>query len=195
VEGWVNLSTAVRVCWVNLSTAVRVCSHGYLSESVWMICIWSSWCLCHPIVSCFIKIHSGLTFLVLAYPGFLEKRPLNMCLSVCPKLSQMVGEYSHQMVWCIIKPKKAIIPLSRPYKRQTWNIGDFPVDMPPGTYLGTCPSHPFGVYACFQKHLACNKLTRIKWKIGAKIFVCVCSVWVSELSTVWTWGVSVCYWY
>jgi len=32
--------------------------------SVWsevqMICIWSSWCQCHPIISCFIKIRSGL---------------------------------------------------------------------------------------------------------------------------------------
>jgi len=24
-----------------------------------MICIWSSWCQCHPIISCFIKIHIG----------------------------------------------------------------------------------------------------------------------------------------
>jgi len=36
--------------------------------SVWsevqMICIWSSWCHCHPIISCFIKIQTVLTFLV-----------------------------------------------------------------------------------------------------------------------------------
>ena len=36
--------------------------------SVWsqvqMICIWSSWCHCLPIVSCFIKIQIGSTFLV-----------------------------------------------------------------------------------------------------------------------------------
>jgi len=41
--------------------------------SVWskvqMICIWSSWCHCHPIISCFIKIQIGLTYLVPAYPG------------------------------------------------------------------------------------------------------------------------------
>jgi len=40
--------------------------------SVWsevmMFCIWSSWCHCHPAVSCFIKIQNGLTFLVPAYP-------------------------------------------------------------------------------------------------------------------------------
>jgi len=41
--------------------------------SVWsevqMVCIWSSWCHCHPIISCFIKIQNGSAFLVLAYPG------------------------------------------------------------------------------------------------------------------------------
>jgi len=34
-----------------------------------MICIWSSWCHCHHVVSCFIKIQNGFTFLVPAYPG------------------------------------------------------------------------------------------------------------------------------
>jgi len=28
-----------------------------------------TWLLCHPIISCFIKIQIGLTFLVSAYPG------------------------------------------------------------------------------------------------------------------------------
>jgi len=41
--------------------------------SVWsgmqMICICSSWCHCHPIISCFINIQLGLTFLVPAYQG------------------------------------------------------------------------------------------------------------------------------
>jgi len=45
--------------------------------SVWnkmqAICIWSSWCHCHPIISCFIKIQIGLTFLLPAYPGCLGK--------------------------------------------------------------------------------------------------------------------------
>ena len=52
--------------------------------SVWsemqMICIWSSWCHCHAVISCFIKIQPGLTFLVPAYPGCSKKRPLNGCL-------------------------------------------------------------------------------------------------------------------
>jgi len=41
--------------------------------SVWsevqMICIWSSWCPCHPIIFCFIKVQVSLAFLMLAYPG------------------------------------------------------------------------------------------------------------------------------
>jgi len=45
--------------------------------SVWsevqMICIWSSGCYCHPIVSCFIKIQ---TFCCQLTQVVLEKRPL-----------------------------------------------------------------------------------------------------------------------
>jgi len=37
-------------------------------SEVQMICIWSSWCHCHPIICCFIKIQIGLTYLVMAYP-------------------------------------------------------------------------------------------------------------------------------
>jgi len=40
---------------------------------VQMICIWSSWCHCHPIISCFVKIQIGLTFLVPSYQGCPEK--------------------------------------------------------------------------------------------------------------------------
>jgi len=34
-----------------------------------MICILSSWCHCHPIISCSSKIQNGFTFLAPAYPG------------------------------------------------------------------------------------------------------------------------------
>ena len=43
--------------------------------SVWskvqMICIWSSGCQCHPVISCSSKIQNRLTFLLPAYPGCL----------------------------------------------------------------------------------------------------------------------------
>ena len=58
--------------------------------SVWsvvqMICIWSSWCQCHPIISCFSKIQNGLPFWCRLTQVVLEKRLLNVC--VC--------------VWCVI---------------------------------------------------------------------------------------------
>jgi len=45
--------------------------------SVWsevqMICIWSSWCHCHPFITCFIKIQNGLNILVPSYPGCCGK--------------------------------------------------------------------------------------------------------------------------
>jgi len=41
--------------------------------SVWsemhMICIWSRRWHCHPVISCFIKIQTGLACLALAYPN------------------------------------------------------------------------------------------------------------------------------
>jgi len=36
--------------------------HGYVRSEVQMICIWSSWCHCLPIISCFIKIQNSLPF-------------------------------------------------------------------------------------------------------------------------------------
>ena len=50
-------------------------------SKVQMICIWPSWCHCHSIVSCFIKIQHGFTCLVPAYSGCPGKRLLNGCSS------------------------------------------------------------------------------------------------------------------
>jgi len=56
--------------------------------SVWsevqMICIWSNWCHCHSIISCFLKIQIGLNF-VPAYPGCPGKEVIKrVSLSVHP---------------------------------------------------------------------------------------------------------------
>jgi len=53
-----------------------------LCSEVKMICIRSSWCHCHPIISCFIKIQIGLTFLVPAYSGCPGKEAIKW-VSVC----------------------------------------------------------------------------------------------------------------
>jgi len=53
--------------------------------SVWsevqMICIWSSWYHCHPIISCCSKIQNGLPFWCRITQVVLEKRLLNGCSS------------------------------------------------------------------------------------------------------------------
>jgi len=73
--------------------------------SVWsevqMICIWSSWCHCHPIISCFIKIKIGLTFLVPAYLGYPGKEAMKR---VYVSLSLSLGCFIHSewpnRIWC-----------------------------------------------------------------------------------------------
>jgi len=51
--------------------------------SVWnevqMICVWSSWCHCHPIISCSSKIQNDLPFWCRLTQVVLEKRPLHRC--------------------------------------------------------------------------------------------------------------------
>ena len=42
-------------------------------------CIWSSWCHCHPIISCCSKIQNGLPFWCRLTQVVLEKRLLNGC--------------------------------------------------------------------------------------------------------------------
>jgi len=58
----------------------------YVRSEVWMPCVWSSWCHCDPIISCFLKIQNGLTFVVLAYqgcPGKEAVKRVSVCLSLC----------------------------------------------------------------------------------------------------------------
>jgi len=48
-------------------SACKILSCGILvwlsvCREVQMICIWSSWCHCHPIISCSHKIQNGLPF-------------------------------------------------------------------------------------------------------------------------------------
>jgi len=50
-----------------------------------MICIWSSWCHCHPLISCSSKIQNGLPFWNRLTQVVLKKRPLNGCSSTSYK--------------------------------------------------------------------------------------------------------------
>jgi len=47
-------------------------------SEVQMICIWSNWCNCHPIISFFIKIQIDLTFLVPTYTGCPGKEAITV---------------------------------------------------------------------------------------------------------------------
>jgi len=49
--------------------SVAVLSWLSVWSKVQMICLWSSRCHCHSIISCFIKTHNGSAFPVPAYPG------------------------------------------------------------------------------------------------------------------------------
>ena len=66
--------------------------------SVWsevqMICIWSSWYHCHPVISCFIKIQIGLTFVVTsAYPSCPGKETIKQ-VSVCRQCVRVSGDHA-----------------------------------------------------------------------------------------------------
>jgi len=87
---WYGTPSMLWRCWLGVRKRMRPVKN--LSDevlawlSVWSelqtICMWSSWCHFHPIISCFIKIQIGLTCLVPACPSCPGKRPLNGCLSV-----------------------------------------------------------------------------------------------------------------
>ena len=88
--------------------------------SVWnevqMICMWSNWCHCHPIISCSIKIQMGLTYLVPSYPGCPGQEALKQ-MSVC----MSVTRYSKPATWSLTPPqtvdRTALMPCSLWWKQ------------------------------------------------------------------------------
>jgi len=90
-------------CWLGVRRSIRPVKRltdevlAWLSvwSEVQMICIWSSWCHCHPVISCFIKIQTGLPFRYCLTLVVLEKWPLtgclvSVCLSVCLSVPEQV---------------------------------------------------------------------------------------------------------
>jgi len=101
------------VCfWIAFSaltlTLLVACQEGHLAWlSVWsvvqMICIWSSWCNCHPIISCVIKIQSGLTFLVSAYPGCAGKMAVKwVSVFLYGLFLHIQPSWSNKMRFCVL---------------------------------------------------------------------------------------------
>jgi len=82
---------------------VLLCLHVWSKKQT--ICMWSSWCHCHPIISCFIKIQNGSAFLVPA--------PSNRCFHNCHHhhlwlasndpiiVSQMCHYCTLWNIWCL----------------------------------------------------------------------------------------------
>ena len=65
-----------------VKNSVIRCWHGYLSGAM---CIWFSWCHCHPVISYFIKIQIGLIFPVLAYPDCLGNEAVKRVSYTCSR--------------------------------------------------------------------------------------------------------------
>jgi len=63
---------------------IKLSDEMMLWLSVWskvpMIYVWSSWCHCNSVISCWIKIQIGLTFWCRLTQVVLESRPLNFQL-------------------------------------------------------------------------------------------------------------------
>jgi len=88
---YIPLASVLWRCWLGLGwqeghpACKKLSGEVLVWLSVWSdeqtICIWSSWCHCHPIISCCSKIQNGLPFWCRLTQVVLEKRPLNGCSS------------------------------------------------------------------------------------------------------------------
>jgi len=90
--------------------ACKKLSDGVLAWlSVWsvaqMICVWSSWCHCHPIISCFSEIQNGLPSWCWLTQVVLEKKAVkHMYVYVwpsCPKYNIGMHSTSMSIVWML----------------------------------------------------------------------------------------------
>ena len=68
VQYWVELQSVYRFHYYDNIAPNAKCQR-VLVLALCQVYIRFSWCHCHPIISCFIKVQNGLTFLVPAYPG------------------------------------------------------------------------------------------------------------------------------
>jgi len=106
------LTSVLWHCWLAVRKSIRpvkisvmVIWRGYLSAARCKgFALQSSWCYCHHIISCLIKIQIGLTFPLSAYPGCCGKEAVKQfCLSfICTSLWQLSARYSsdgHAYAW------------------------------------------------------------------------------------------------
>jgi len=92
----IHLLSALWHCWLVVRKSMQpvklsdeVLAWLSVCSEVQMICIWSSWCHCHPIISCFVKIQNGLPIWCHLTQVVLEREaPLHaIFLVTCSELS------------------------------------------------------------------------------------------------------------
>jgi len=84
-----DLPSVLWHCWLVIRKTIQSVKNEWwgvgmvicLERGACMICIWSSWCHCHPIISCFIKIQIGFWSRLMQV--VLENRLLSGCLVTC----------------------------------------------------------------------------------------------------------------
>jgi len=87
--GWQEGHPACRKNWV-----VRYWLAWSGARCKWF-CIWSSWCHCHPIISCSSKIQNDIPFWCQLTQVVLEKRPLNGCCVVVVIIEKDITKTVH----------------------------------------------------------------------------------------------------
>jgi len=76
-------------CWLGGRKGIQpvkklsgeVLAWSFVWSEVQMVCVWSTWCYCHLIISCSSKIQKGLLFWCRLTQVVLIRRPLNGCSS------------------------------------------------------------------------------------------------------------------
>jgi len=158
--------------------------------SVWgevhVICIWSSWCQCHPIVFCFIKIQIVfLTFRVPAYPGCPVKEAVDrvsvswQTFLIRRASSTWMRSTTTQWCWPGSRRSTTAEASSRSISSRSWNKA-WPTGSaaaPRGLYqrqLSRCPMHASGSP---QTSLPWRRITGIQWRI---FFMIVAVYWINS---------------
>jgi len=77
--GWLGIRKSIRPV---KNPSDEVLAWFCVWSKVQMICIWSSWRHCHPIISWFVKIQNSFAFVVPAYPACPREEAIKR-VSVC----------------------------------------------------------------------------------------------------------------
>jgi len=105
-------------CFV-LTTSTSVLTSFF---DVQIICIWSRWCHCLTIISCFIKIQIVLTFLLPAYPGCRAKESVKRGLSVCTAACCVPSSRTVLMIVRSYSPSVVLKVICNGFSQNWWKV-------------------------------------------------------------------------